>query len=287
MNDRDVSIASQTGDWAARQLADYDARTPGSIFSEGTILSVADGYGLQSAVASLRCERGERIIGYKVGCTSPKIRSQLGINHCVTGRLFDTEKHESGVTLSRQHFANLAIEGELGVELAHEPTEPDFRGSGIPNCIARVFPVIELHHHVLRGESPSAGELIAHNAINGGFVEGTSVSPRGFSGDASLAIFAGDRLVENCTGPSLIQTIRSSLKWLAEIVRERGDNLQPGQIVLTGSIPSLIPVTDNCRFRVEAPPFGFVEATFVALTILISWLDLWSFQDGLRRFVDC
>lgn len=264
MNDRDDRIASQAGEWATRQLADYDARTPGSIFSEGTILSVAEGYALQSAVASLRCERGERIIGYKVGCTSPKIRSQLGIDHYVTGRLYDSERHESGAKLSRQRFASLAIEGELAVELAHEPTEADFRGSGIPTCVARVFPVIELHHHVLRGESPSAGELIAHNAINGGFVEGTSASPSNSSGDTSLAIFANDRLLEDCTGPSLIQTIRSSLRWLAEIVRERGDRLQPGQIVLTGSIPSLIPVTDDCRIRVEAPPFGFVKATFVS-----------------------
>lgn len=121
MNDRDDWIASQTGEWATRQLADYDARTPGSIFGEGVTLSVAEGYRLQSAVAALRQKRGERIIGYKVGCTSPKIRSQLGIDHCVTGRLFDSEKHESGAKLSRQHFANLAIEGELAVELAHEP----------------------------------------------------------------------------------------------------------------------------------------------------------------------
>lgn len=264
MSDRDDRIASQTGEWATRQLADYDARTPGSIFSEGTILSVAEGYQLQSAVASLRCERGERIIGYKVGCTSPKIRSQLGIDHSVTGRLFDSEQHASDATLSRQRFANLAIEGELAVELTHEPTESDFVGSGIPDCVARVFPVIELHHHVLRGDSPSAGELIAHNAINGGFVQGTSAAPHEFSGDASLAMFANDRLLEDCTGPSLVKTINSSLKWLAEIVRERGDCLQPGQIVLTGSIPSLIPVTDDCRIRVEAPPFGVVEATFVS-----------------------
>jgi 2-keto-4-pentenoate hydratase len=264
MNEPNVNATSQISEWAIRQLADYDARTPGSIFGDGVKLSVAEGYKLQSAVASLRCERGERIIGYKVGCTSPKIRSQLGIDHCVTGRLFDSERHASGATLSRQRFANLAIEGELAVELSHEPTESDFRGSGIPDCVARVFPVIELHHHVLRGESPSAGELIAHNAINGGFVEGTSMSPSEFSGDVSLAIFADNRLLEDCTGPSLIQTINSSLRWLADIVRERGDRLQPGQIVLTGSIPSLIPVINDCRIKVEAPPFGTVEATFVS-----------------------
>ena len=99
MTESEVKAAFQISAWAARQLADYDARTPGSVFGDCVMLSVAEGYKLQSAVASLRCERGERIIGYKVGCTSPKIRGQLGIDHCVTGRLFDSEKHESGATL--------------------------------------------------------------------------------------------------------------------------------------------------------------------------------------------
>jgi len=265
MNQPDAISDSQLNEWATRQLADDDARTPGSIFGEGVVLSVAQGYDLQAAVARLRCERGERIIGYKVGCTSPTIRSQLGIDHCVTGRLYDSERHSTGSELSRQTFANLAIEGELAVELAREPTERDFCDADkIPLCVARVFPVIELHHHLLRGERSSAGELIAHNAINGGFVEGTGISANEFSGDSSLAIFADDQLLEECEGPALVQTIHSSLKWLTGIVQERGDRLGAGQIVLTGSIPSLIPVSSECRVRVEAPPFGSVEATFIS-----------------------
>ena len=150
------------------------------MFAEGVVLDVAQGYELQSAVAQLRCGRGERVIGYKVGCTSPTIRAQLGIDHCVTGRLYDSEQHSSGAVLSRERFANLAIEGELAVELSHEPNEKDFCESRpeveIPACVARVFPVIELHNHVMRGEQPSAGELIANNAIHAGFVAGEPVS---------------------------------------------------------------------------------------------------------------
>lgn len=263
MTQREAISDSQLNEWATRQLADYDACEPGSIFGEGVELSVAQGYDLQAAVARLRCQRGERIVGYKVGCTSPIIRSQLGIDHCVTGRLFDSEQHSTGAEVSRQTFANLAIEGELAVELAREPAEKDFcNADEIPSCVARVFPVIELHHHVLRGKRPSAGELIAHNAINGGFVEGTGISPGGFSGDASLEIFADDQLLESCEGAVLIQTIHSSLRWLTGIVQQRGDRLSAGQIVLTGSIPGLIPVSNNCRIRVEAPPFGAVEARF-------------------------
>lgn len=250
--------------WASRQLADYDARTPGSLFADGVVLDAALAYRLQAAVAGLRCERGERIIGYKVGCTSPTIRKQLGIDQCITGRLFDSERHATGATLSRANYARLAIEGELAVELSREPMDDDFVGNALPPCVGRVFPVIELHHHVIRGERPSAGELIANNAIHAGFVEGRGVHRENCCGDPSLSIFTDGRLLETCQGPALVRTIASSLKWLMQIVQERGDSLRAGQIVLTGSIPSLIPIDEDCRVRVDAPPFGDVEAKFIA-----------------------
>ena len=259
MTEAETSITSRIGQWASRQLADYDAHDPGSLFAEEVVLNVAQGYELQSAVAQLRRRRGERIVGYKVGCKSPTIRAQLGIDHCVSGRLYDSERHASGAVLSRAQYANLAIEGELAVELSREPTEHDFFGGAVPACVARVLPVIELHNHVMRGEQPSAGELIAHNAIHAGFVAGCGVSRKDARGDPSLAIFADGRLLDECAGPALIQTISSSLKWLTEIVRDRGDRLSAGQIILTGSIPSLTPIGEDCRIRVDAPPFGSVE----------------------------
>ncbi|MHB8864938.1 MAG: 2-keto-4-pentenoate hydratase [Pirellulaceae bacterium] len=263
MSPSKTSDTSQIRRWASRQLADYDACHPGTLFAEPLVLEVSQAYALQSAVAELRRHRGERIIGYKVGCTSPTIRAQLGIDHCVSGRLFDSEQHPSGAVLSRKRYANLAIEGELAVELSREPTTGDFSGGGVPACVARVFPVIELHNHVLRSKQPSAGELIANNAIHAGFVAGCGISPEEALGQPSLAIFANDRLLEKCAGCSLIQTMHSSLKWLLEIVRERGDRLGAGQIVLTGSILSVIPIREDCRISIDTSPFGSVEAKFI------------------------
>lgn len=268
MNQSETSVTSQIRRWASRQLADYDARQPGTLFAEGVVLNVAEGYELQSAVAELRRRRGERIIGYKVGCTSPKIRAQLGIDHCVTGRLYELEQHPSGAVLSRKRFANLAIEGELAVELSREPTADDFSGVGVPACVARAIPVIELHNHVMRGVQPSAGELIAHNALHAGYVAGCGNTPEEALAEeapssSALAIFADDRLLDECAGSSLIQTIHSSLKWLMEIVRDREEQLGAGQIVLTGSIPSLIPIRKDCCIRVDASPFGSVEVKFI------------------------
>ena len=264
MNPLAASATSRVWQWASRHLADYDARQPGSIFANGIVLDVSQGYELQSAVTELRRGRGERTIGYKVGCTSPKIRAQLEIDHCVTGRLFESEQYLSGVELSRENFATLAIEGELAVELLHEPSEDDIAETAIPTWIARVFPVIELHHHVMRGDQPSAGELIANNALHAGFIAGDGVRPADITGEPSLesstlSIFADNQLLDECSGPSLVQTIRSSLNWLTKTVHQRGDRLRAGQIILTGSIPKLIPILHDCVIRVEAPPFGNVD----------------------------
>jgi 2-keto-4-pentenoate hydratase len=253
----------QIGQWASRQLADYDTHNPGTVFADGIVLSVSEAYELQAAVAELRLRRGERIVGYKVGCTSPKIRAQLGIDHCVTGRLYESERHASGSVLQRSKYADLAIEGELAVELSHEPTPYDFSGLDVPACVGRIFPVMELHNHVMRGATPTPGELIANNAIHAGFVTGPGIRRKDVLGEPSLAISSGDRLLDACDGAVLTQTIKSSLAWLMEIVRERGARLMAGQIILTGSVPSLIPIREDCCIRVNAPPFGSVEASFI------------------------
>ena len=256
-------IKPQIDQWATRQLADYDNRDPGTLFAEGITLSVKDAYELQTAVVKLREKRGERVIGFKVGCTSPTIRSQLGIAQSVSGQLFESEVHHSVAEISRADFANLAIEGELAVQLSRAPQEQDFLTDGIPACVARVFPVIELHHNVIRGEHLTAEELISNNAFQAGFVAGDGVAREEVAGNLSLNIYVDDEKVDGCEGSVLTDTVSTSLAWLTDMVGERGDQLEAGHIVLTGSIPGLHPIMNDCHIRVEAPPFGKVAATIV------------------------
>lgn len=264
---------SRLRELAVRQLADYDRVQPGTMFAESLTPGVADAYRLQTAVAELRIARGERTIGYKVGCTSPAIRKQLGIDHSISGRLFATECHPDASRLSRQQFENLAIEGELAVELSRAPLPDDFATDGIPVCVSRIFPVIELHNHVIRGDVPSAGELIANNAIHAGFVLGQGVLPKQVSlveDQLSLQILANDAskpghlglINTGCEGLQLIHTIRSSLQWLQAHTNRIGVQLKSGDIVLTGSIPELIPIRVDCQIQVMTKQFGSVDVEF-------------------------
>ncbi len=98
---------------AQRMLADYDARTQSERFGELIDLTTVQAYALQEETARLREERGETVIGYKIGCTSKTIQVQLGVKEPIFGRLFDTGCHPAGARLPAARYANLAIEGEL------------------------------------------------------------------------------------------------------------------------------------------------------------------------------
>src|ERR1700730_7312308 len=66
---------------ADRQLQDYDRHRPGSIFADPALaLTIAEAYALQFEVARLRMARGEPLAGYKIGCISPAMQAQFGLN---------------------------------------------------------------------------------------------------------------------------------------------------------------------------------------------------------------
>ena len=131
---------------ARLMLADYDARTSGELCSRPVNLTIPQSYELQSEIARLREARGEKIIGYKIGCTSKTIQEQLGVSEPIFGRLFDTGCFPSGVRLSYARYANLAVEGELAVRLSKDLAGPSPTEQECLDAIAAVFPVIELHH---------------------------------------------------------------------------------------------------------------------------------------------
>ena len=100
----------ETNKIATRILSDYDSHSLGTIFADGLRLGIEEAWRLQAAVAKLRENRGEKVIGYKIGCVSEVHQKALGITHPVLGWLWSTEQYEGGVELRKADFANLAIE---------------------------------------------------------------------------------------------------------------------------------------------------------------------------------
>ena len=75
----------ETNKIATRILSDYDSHSLGTIFADGLRLGIEEAWRLQAAVAKLRENRGEKVIGYKIGCVSEVHQKALGITHPVLG----------------------------------------------------------------------------------------------------------------------------------------------------------------------------------------------------------
>jgi len=250
--------------FAVRQLADYDAHTPGKMFDgPHPVMSHAEAYALQLEVARLRAERGENVAGYKVGCVSEVIRRQLHMERALFGHVFASELHHSGATLDPLAFAKLAIEGEFAVRLARDIPGVDWLRQHKHEAFTSILPVIELHNYVLRG-ADAALELIANNGLHAGIV--LPVEPMTLNNpdqllDEPIWVLKNGQMLGRTTASAVPGGPFESVCQLVSHLALHGIRLKKGQIILTGSPLALYPVEPGDRIEVRTARFGQVSAT--------------------------
>ena len=66
-----------------------------------------------------------------------------------------------------------------------------------------------------------------------------------------MKIYFDDQLIEDHGGTTFISMISTSLKWLIDVLVKRAEKLETGQIILTGTIPRLIPVENPCHIKLN------------------------------------
>ncbi len=247
---------------ASRMLADYDARKPGTVFAEGLRLSTSDAWRLQGAVAALREQRGECVVGYKIGCVCPGNQKMMGLTHPVWGRLWSTEQHGDGVALEKADFSNLALEAEFAITLGSTVDPERASPDDLLSAIGSVYPVIELHNLTLRGAPPHGQELIANNGILAGVVSGEGVSDPTTPLATDLALLFDGEVVDSWPSLRWPDDILSAIGWLTAKRAEDGECLKEGDVILTGAFGPPIPLDDKTRVDVTSSAFGSVSATF-------------------------
>ncbi|MDC0067664.1 hypothetical protein OAL10_02565 [Gammaproteobacteria bacterium] len=245
---------------AAQLLRDYDAKTPGTVF-EHTTFTTPEAYEIQTRVSSLRQQRGESIIGYKVGCVSPALRESMGIFHPVFGRLYDTEQWQSDTRLEPANFSTPAVEGELAVHLKKNLSVNALSEPAILEAIDSVFVVIEMHNKVFRGP-PSAPELIANNAIHAGVAHASSKATSLFKTPGPLSVIIDGEEVAKVDGQDLRVTIIDSLAWLAQELDTQNEALRAGHTVLCGTISGMHLIEPGAHVQVTTEDFGSVNMHF-------------------------
>jgi 2-keto-4-pentenoate hydratase len=237
-----AALSSELRALAERQWRDYVQRTPGTYFRDQPItLTLADAYQIQIEMVRLRCEAGDTVAGYKVGCVGEGVVQQFGMSGPIHARIFRSELRPAGACLSYDAYANLAIEGEMAVRI------------GADGQIDVAFPIIELHHFIFHGHSKTLVELVANNGINGGVVlpDASKAQPlAAWKRAQTLSVTVDGREIDRGSLWSMSGGAIASVAWLQEDLARHGLSLKEGDLVLTATPLGLHPVKPGNRVSV-------------------------------------
>ena len=248
--------------FANKILEDYDFKNPGVIFKEKKIITNEDALLIQSNVARLREKRGEKVIGYKIGCVSKDTQKKMGFNQPACGYLWKSELYASGVELNKKDYTNPAMEAEFGVILNRD-IKPDLASFDyILQSIEGIYPLIEIHNLVFYGNEPYGAELLTNNAIHAGVILGSETKLPSDKTKTDLKLIYDKEVIDTWNNKIWPNNMLSEMEWLVKEQAKKNNYLKKGDLILTGAYGFPVPINDKKLVEVTSSAFGDVTATF-------------------------
>ena len=243
-------------------LEDYDSKNPSAIFKDKIKITNEDALIIQSNVAKLRENRGEEIIGYKIGCVSKDTQKKMGFTQPACGYLWKSELYASGVKLIKKDYTNPAMEAEFGVMLNRD-IKPELASFDyILQSIEGIYPLIEIHNLVFHGNEPYGAELLANNAVHAGVVLGTETKLPIEKIKTDLKLIYDNEIVDTWVDKRWPVDMLSEVNWLVNELAKNNNYLKKGDLILTGAYGFPVPINDKKLIEVTSSAFGDVKATF-------------------------
>lgn len=237
------------------ERADEAARTGTAIaqFTDTVDLGVADAYAVQALSVGRRLQRGEQMVGIKMGLTSRAKMVQVGVDEVIWGRLTDAMRVADGGTVHRARYVHPRVEPEVAFLLG-APLAGRVSGAEAMAAVAAVAPAAEIIDSRFENFRFALPDVIADNSSSSGFVVGNWNDPSTPIGNLGMVLERNGRPVEIGSSAAILGDPIRSLVEASRMVAEAGLTLQPGWIVLAGGATAALPLTvgDSIRVVVEA-----------------------------------
>jgi 2-keto-4-pentenoate hydratase len=231
-------------------------------------MGVVDAYAIQRAQVDGWVGEGARIKGHKVGLTSAAMQRQLGVDQPDYGHLLDTMFFADGAPIDTSRFLQPRIEPEIGFVLRAPLRGPGVTAAEAIAAVDFVVPALEIIDSRIEDWKITLADTIADNASSGGVVLGSR--PTALSGpDLALTgclLHRNGRLEQTGAGGAVLGSPLNALIWLANTLGELGISLEPGHVVLPGSVTAAIPVSPGDVITATFAGLGTVTAAFASTT---------------------
>jgi len=242
----------------------YNKKFLGDTSVDLSELSLRHAYLVQDRVTEKRVQKGETVVGYKVGCTSPAIRSQFGLKEPIHAKLFKPHVYMDGAELFWNDFMNCSIEPEMVLRIGKDLEGENLSDETLIGSIEYVSPGIELHHYKFWFSPTTSQELICSNGIHAGLIVGDiKVSPLKLSFKNELfKVSRNGTIVTQAHASEIMGGPLHSLRWLVGHLTRNNRILGAGDFVIPGSPTELITIDTETELEVEISQIGRVNANF-------------------------
>jgi 2-keto-4-pentenoate hydratase len=207
-------------------------------------LTEADAYRVQMAVVATKGERGDRVIGRKVGATSQAIQQLLDIDEPIYGTLLESNQVANGETISLSHLIHPRVECEIAFLLGEDLVGPGIAVADVLAATQAVVASLEINDPRTREWKIGSREAIADNGVAARFVLGERWLP--VDGldlpNTTVVLKKNGEEVAAATGAAVLGDPARAVAWLANKLAENHQSLKAGEIVLPGSMTPIYPV---------------------------------------------
>ncbi|MFG1889139.1 2-keto-4-pentenoate hydratase [Micromonospora sp. NPDC049051] len=248
-------IGPDTAGIAERLGVAADTATAIPQLAAETGLDVDAAYAVQTALIQRRLDRGERLVGLKMGLTSKAKMAQVGVDEVIWGRLTDTMRVPDGGTLDPSRFIHPRVEPEVAFLLDRLP-EPGEPVGDFTDAVRAVAPAIEIIDSRYANFSFSLPDVIADNTSAAAFTIGAwSPVPDGLDNLGVLLEIDG-RVAQVGSTAAILGDPRRALDEGIRLAGRHGVRLREGWVFLAGAATAAVPLKPGAHVRVVVEHLG-------------------------------
>ena len=226
------------------EAAERDGRAVGRLSESHPQLTLDDAYAVADVVAARRVARGERVIGAKLGLTSPAKQDQMQVTEPVYGRLLSSGVQPAHAPVDLGRLIHPRVEPEIVFVMAEDLAGPGVTAADVLSATRAVGCGLEIIDSRYAGFSFGAVDVVADNTSAARVVLGPLlVDPRGLDlALVGLLLDVDGELVATAAGAASMGHPAEAVALLANWLGRRNETLRAGWTVFSGGLTAAVPL---------------------------------------------
>lgn len=229
------------------------------------IADLDEAYEVQLRIAAARIEAGATVVGAKIGLTALSVQRQFGVYQPDFGLLFDDMLYAHGEQVPLDRLLQPRAEGEIAFVLGADLDRARPSVADVLRATEFVLPAIEIVDSRIAGWDMEITDTVADNASSGIVVLGATPHPLSERNLAAvgMTLEQDGEAVSFGAGHACLGSPSVAVTWLARELAARGRPLRAGDVVMSGALGPMVPITGPGRLRLSLDGLGEVDTDIV------------------------